>query len=524
MKIKAAVMEKSDGVLTRRSIKLEDVELEEPRADEVLLKITSCGVCGTDRGCLHGQEPYPSPGVLGHEGAGTVEAVGAEVDNVRVGDRVMAGFPFCGKCRSCRRGQPRYCLHGADLMFSGWRLDGSSPMQRSGGEKLAARFFQQSSWATHAVALGLQVVKVPDGVDADLMGPLGCSITTGAGSVLNELRPVPNSSLAIFGAGNVGLAAVMAARLSGTTTIIVIDKVPARLALARELGATHTIEGGSDAVREVKDITSGELDYAIEATNGSNLVAEAVEALGTLGVCAMVGGAKATVLVKLAHGDMLHDGKTLTGVMGGGGHRDQAYPDDGLIAGDGDEPHRLPARGSPSRAPAAPFASRSAPILCENVRTPTIDVNQWCNLQALLLQSASARPRIVVIHDGGRLLKLAHSQHLDIARPIERVDRPREAAEAVFRANEDCADFVAVFERRAVERYFAQLQDGWRADELVDEYERRAFKLLGEAGHGIVTYPTPATEMMGLQWRVGAGFAAVEAAMCRTRSSFPKPC
>jgi len=193
------------------------------------------------------------------------------------------------------------------------------------------------------VALGRQVVKVPDGVDADLMGPLGCSITTGAGAVLNEQRPVPNSSLAIFGAGNVGLAAVMAARLSGATTIIVIDKVPARLALARELGATHTIEGGSDAVREVKDITSGELDYAIEATNGSNLVAEAVEALGTLGVCAMVGGAKATAPVKLAHGDMLHEGKTLTGVMGGGWqtpdfllaimnlHRDGRFPLEKLV-------------------------------------------------------------------------------------------------------------------------------------------------------------------------------------------------
>lgn len=319
MKITAAVMEKPDGVLMRRSIALKEVELEGPREDEVLVRVTSCGVCGTDRGCLHGQEPYPAPGVLGHEGAGTVEAIGRSVGNVRVGDRVILGFPYCGTCPSCRRGKPRYCVHGSDLMFSGYRLDGSSPMSMPGGEPLAARFFQQSSWVTHTVAMASQMVKVPDGIDADLMGPLGCSITTGAGTVLNELKPRPNSSIAIFGAGNVGLAAVMAAALSPATRIIVVDKVPARLALARELGATDTIEHDGDIVQHIKDLTNGELDYAIEATDGSNLVAEAVEALGVLGTCAMVGGAKASAPINLHHGDLLHAGKTLTGVMGGGG-------------------------------------------------------------------------------------------------------------------------------------------------------------------------------------------------------------
>ncbi|WP_375382988.1 NAD(P)-dependent alcohol dehydrogenase [uncultured Sphingomonas sp.] len=319
MKITAAVMEKADGVVTRRSIKLEEVDLDGPREDEVLVRITSCGVCGTDRGCLHGQEPYPAPGVLGHEGAGTIEAVGRLVDNVKVGDRVLLGFPFCGTCPSCRRGKPRYCVHGSDLMFSGFRLDGSSPMKRAGGEALAARFFQQSSWATHTIAQARQVVRVPDGMDADLLGPLGCSITTGAGTVLNELKPRPNSSIAIFGAGNVGLAAVMAAALTPATRIIVVDKNADRLALARELGATDAVEHDGDTVQRIKDLTNGELDYAVEATDGSNLVAEAVEALGVLGTCAMVGGAKASAPVKLHHGDMLHAGKTLTGVMGGGG-------------------------------------------------------------------------------------------------------------------------------------------------------------------------------------------------------------
>jgi len=319
MRITAAVMEKADGTLTRRRIELEEVELDAPYDDEVLIRISSCGVCGTDRGAIHGLEPYPTPGVLGHEGCGTVEAIGRDVKAFKPGDRVMIGFPFCGECRSCRRGQPRYCEKGQGLVFSGYRLDGSGGMTRLDGEKLAGRFFQQSSWATHTVALERQLARVPDGIDLDTTGPYGCSISTGAGTVLNELKPLPGSSIAVFGAGNVGLSAIMAARLNGATRIIAIDKEPSRLALARELGATHSLQHGADTVAELKELTDDRLDYSIEATDGSNLVAEAIAALGTLGTCAMVGGAKMTASVKFNHPDVLMHGKQVIGVMGGGG-------------------------------------------------------------------------------------------------------------------------------------------------------------------------------------------------------------
>ena len=318
MRITAAVMEKADGAITRRTIKLDEVELEAPREDEVLIRVTSCGVCGTDKGAIHGLEPFPTPGVLGHEGAGVVESVGSRVTRVKPGDRVMIGFPFCGSCRTCTRGEQRYCENGFKLMFSGYRLDGSSPMSRD-GEPLAGRFFQQSSWATHTIALERQLVKVPDGLDPDLTGPYGCSISTGAGTILNELQPGPGSSIAVFGAGNVGLAAIMAARLTGATTIIAIDAVPERLALARELGATHTLEHGPGIVAELKAMTGEHLDFSVEATDGSNLVAEAVEALGIRGTCAMVGGAKLTESVTFNHPDVLLKGKRIMGVMGGGG-------------------------------------------------------------------------------------------------------------------------------------------------------------------------------------------------------------
>lgn len=318
MQIDAAIFERPDGALSKYKITVERVDLDAPREDEVLIRITSCGICGTDRGCLHALEPYPVPGVLGHEGAGIIEEVGHDVRGLQRGDRVMIGFPFCGECSRCRAGLQRYCERGHELMFSGRRLDGSTPLRR-GGEELAGRFFQQSSWATYAVALGRQVVKVPEHVDHDLMGPLGCSITTGAGTVLNELRPTPGASIAVFGAGAVGLAAVMAARLSGATTIIAIDKEAHRLDLARQLGATHVIQGDASFSEEVREISGGGVNYAVEATDGANLVADACASLAIHGVCAMVGGAKATAEVRLNHPDMLLNGKRLIGVMGGGG-------------------------------------------------------------------------------------------------------------------------------------------------------------------------------------------------------------
>jgi aryl-alcohol dehydrogenase len=308
----------------------------------VLVRIVSAGVCGTDRGCIHGLEPYPTPGVLGHEGAGIVEAIGRDVTLVKPGDRVMIGFPYCGVCRSCRAGEPRYCERGKELSFSGFRLDGSGGMSRN-GEKLAGRFFQQSSWATYAIALERQLAKVPEGLELDYAGPYGCSISTGAGTILNILRPGPGTSIAIFGAGNVGLAAVMAARLTGATRIIAIDRVAERLALARSLGATDTLEHGADTVAHLKELTHGHLDYTVEATNGSNLVGEAITALGILGTCAMVGGAKMTATVSMSHPDVLMHGKKIVGVMGGGGQtphflvslmelqRDGRFPLDRLV-------------------------------------------------------------------------------------------------------------------------------------------------------------------------------------------------
>ena len=199
----------------------------------------------------------------------------------------------------------------------------------SSGEAVAGRFFQQSSWATHTLALEQQLVKVPVGIDHNLFGPLGCSVSTGAGTVFNELRPPAGSSLAVFGSGTVGLCAIMAARLQGCTTIIAVDKMPNRLAMARELGATHVIDTNevSDAASAVKDLTGGELDYSIESTLGAKQAEAAVAALGIRGTCALIGGGSSlTDKMTLLHEDVLLKGKRIVGTMGGGGQAPLFYP------------------------------------------------------------------------------------------------------------------------------------------------------------------------------------------------------
>lgn len=321
MRVQAAIMEKKDSPEGPYQVGIEDLELEGPRADEVLIRVTSCGVCGTDRHVLHDEmpmNPYPTPSVLGHEGAGIVEAVGEDCTLVEPGDRVVMGFPFCGQCVHCRSGRPIYCLEGEQLRYKGYRLDGSTPFQRLDGSPISGRFFQQSSWSTHTIALERQLAKVPEGVDHDLMGPLGCSISTGAGTVLEELQPRPGTSIAVFGAGAVGLGAIMAAQLTGAVTIIAVDTEPNRLELARELGATHTMVSSDDTIDAVRDLTGGGADYSVEATN-RNLMVEAVAVLGVHGVCGAAGASRPTDKMDLYHQDIVEYGKRIVGVLGGGG-------------------------------------------------------------------------------------------------------------------------------------------------------------------------------------------------------------
>lgn len=265
--------------------RLEALTLDEPRPDEVLVRIVAAGVCHTD---LFAPSRFALPAVFGHEGAGVVERVGAAVTRVRPGDRVALTFGFCGQCRNCRKGAPAYCVEGHRLQFGGARADGSGTLVDAAGAPVHGAFFQQSSFATHALATERNVVRVPDALPFELAAPLGCGIQTGAGAVLNTLACPAGSSLAVFGVGAVGLSAVMAARLAGCGPIIAVDVRPTRLALARELGATHALNARDGAVVErILAATGGGADFSIETAGAEQTFRDAIECLARLGVCGL---------------------------------------------------------------------------------------------------------------------------------------------------------------------------------------------------------------------------------------------
>lgn len=312
MEITAAVAREKE-----QPFSVEKLELGEPRADEVLVRVVATGVCHTDLIVRDQWYPVPLPSVLGHEGAGVVERIGESVSKVRPGDHVVLSFNSCGECNNCAQGNPAYCLNFFELNFGGARPDGSNGLHRN-GEAVHGYFFGQSSFATYALASERSVVKVREDVPLELLGPLGCGIQTGAGGVLNVLQPEAGASIAVFGAGAVGMSAIMAAAVAGCTTIIAVDVKPSRLELARELGATHTIDGAeTEAVEEIGNITGGGVAYTVETTAAPEVFRQAVDALAPLGTCGLIGAAPLGTEANLDMNGLLIPGKTVRGIVEG---------------------------------------------------------------------------------------------------------------------------------------------------------------------------------------------------------------
>jgi len=293
---------------------LETLRLDDPRDDEVVVELVATGVCHTDITGRDGRLPTPFPCVLGHEGAGRILEVGAQVTDLRPGDPVVLSFSSCGTCAHCAGGHVAYCETFPALNFSGSRPDGSPVLHDAAGEIVHGAFFGQSSFATHALAQRRNVVKVSQEVPLELLGPLGCGFQTGAGAMINVLRPARDSTVAIFGAGAVGFAALLAAWLLGCRRIVAVDRVASRLELARELGATHVVDTDRDSLAEAL-AEFGPIDVAIETTGVPALVEALVPALGVRGRCALVGvSANTGVSPDLRH---LSGGRVLTGVREG---------------------------------------------------------------------------------------------------------------------------------------------------------------------------------------------------------------
>ncbi|MQB07934.1 NAD(P)-dependent alcohol dehydrogenase [Agrobacterium tumefaciens] len=306
-------------------LSLECVGIDEPRVDEILVRIVASGVCHTDMVVRDQGYEVPLPLVLGHEGAGIVEAVGRDVKSLIPGDHVALSYAYCGQCEKCMAGTPYYCVDFYERNFKGSRMDGSCPIHDSEGNQINGCFFEQSSFATYAIATERNAVKVPKDLPLELIGPLGCGLQTGAGAVLNCLRPRPGTSIAIFGAGAVGLAAVMAAKIAGCKTIIIIDLNAERLELALELGANHTINArDGDSVKAIKNIAPSGVDFSLECTSRPNVFRQAIDCLGIPGTCGLVGSSPLGTEASIDIGSFLF-GRTLIGIVEG-----QSIPSDFL--------------------------------------------------------------------------------------------------------------------------------------------------------------------------------------------------
>jgi len=294
---------------------LEYCQLEEPRDDEVLVRLVATGICHTDMAMRdHKIYPIPHPAVFGHEGAGVVERIGRSVTSVAIGDHVVLSFGFCGHCAACDSHRPSYCTHFDDYNFHGSRGDGTTPLSQHG--RPVSLFQAQSSFATHAVCNERHVVAMPKDLPLDLLCPLGCAVQTGAGGVINSLGMKAGQTIAIFGTGSVGLCALMAARMIGASQIIAIDRNAERLALARELGATDTIDTCDGSVVDaVLRIAPAGVDFTFETTANMSLLRQATDILARRGTCGFVGGIPAGTEVTLDVEFMMTGGRGFRGII-----------------------------------------------------------------------------------------------------------------------------------------------------------------------------------------------------------------
>lgn len=311
MQVTAAVLRTGNGPFT-----VETLDVAEPRSNEVLVRMVAAGMCHTD--LLSRELPpefFAGPQVYGHEGAGVVEAVGAEVTGVAPGDHVVLSFNSCGACPACAKGRLPYCFNFSLHNMSGGRPDGTSAFTDAAGNRVGSHYFGQSSFASHTVVAQQSVVKVDPSYDLASLGPLGCGIQTGAGAVMNTLAVEAGSSLVVTGAGALGLSAVMAAKVVGAGTIIAVDRHPNRLDLARRFGATHAISGTPEQITaQIREITGVGSDYAFDTTGNAAIVRASHDALNTIGTLALAGVGFGELSLNFIS---MISGRTITGVMEG---------------------------------------------------------------------------------------------------------------------------------------------------------------------------------------------------------------
>ncbi len=285
MRMQAAVL---DG--PAQPFHVREVELDPPLAGEALVRIAASGLCGSDLKALDGLRTLaPFPAILGHEAAGVVEQVGEGVERLRAGDHVVLSIlPSCGRCAACGRGRPNHCATTATAMRAGTLLDGSSRLSVDG--RRLNHFLTVSSFADYAVVPESAATVVDPAMPLDRAALIGCAVLTGYGAVRNSAVVEPGARVAVFGCGGVGLSAVQGARMAGAETIVAVDVHPGKLALARAVGATETVDARTgDPAAAVREATNGGADYAFEAAGRSETIEQAWASLAVGGLLTVIG-------------------------------------------------------------------------------------------------------------------------------------------------------------------------------------------------------------------------------------------
>jgi aryl-alcohol dehydrogenase len=318
MKVRAAVAYEGEP-----SFSIEELEMSEPGPENILVRMAGCGLCHTDVKAREGTMGVPMPVVLGHEGAGVVERVGERVTKVKSGDHVVLTGDSCGACPTCLGGNPAYCDLMSPLNFTDGRA-GEPGSFRKGSVAIHGHFFGQSSFANYAITRERNTIPVRRDAPLEILGVLGCGVQTGAGAIMNSLHPPAGSTVAIFGAGPVGLSAVMGAVVCGCSAIIAMDVLESRLAMARQLGATHTVLAGTQTriAEEIRKIVPGGVGYAFDTTGREDSNQQAIESLaakGRFGFCAVPAEAPrmSTVMIR---------GLTIRGIVQGDSVPDTFIP------------------------------------------------------------------------------------------------------------------------------------------------------------------------------------------------------
>lgn len=291
-----------------RPLEIQELTLRPPGEGELLVKVGAAGLCHSDLSVVNGSRPRPLPMALGHEAAGEIVEAGPGT-TMRPGDHIVLTFvPACGSCTMCAKGRPALCGPGGAANRAGTLLSGSRML--SGG---VSHHLGVSGFADYAVVSEQSAVKVDPALPYEIAALFGCAVLTGAGAVRYGARVVADDTVAVFGLGGVGLSALLAARAAGVGTLVAVDVVDAKLELARQLGATHVIKGGPDAVEEVRQATGGGADKIIETTGVVPVLAQAYEATAPGGVTVTVGLPDPGVPLSLPALSLVAEERTLKG-------------------------------------------------------------------------------------------------------------------------------------------------------------------------------------------------------------------